>query len=44
VLAIAQALTQLGIHKKLNDIVAKAQSIETGIMQSRSRLKPEHLC
>jgi hypothetical protein len=37
VLAIEQALAELGIHAKLRDIVAKAQSIENGIMQSRSR-------
>ena len=44
VLAIEQALAELGIHAKLSDIVAKAQSIENAITQSRSRHKPEHLC
>jgi len=44
VLAIEQALADLGIHAKLSDIVAKAQSIENGIMQSRSRRKREHAC
>ena len=44
VLAIEQALAELGIHAKLSDIVAKAQSIENGVMQSRSRRKLEHLC
>lgn len=44
VLAIEQALAELGIHGKLSDIVAKAQSIETAIMQSRSCRKREHLC
>jgi hypothetical protein len=43
-LAIEQALAELGIHAKLRDIVAKAQSIENGIMQSRSRRKPEQMC
>lgn len=44
VLAIEQALAELGIHAKLSDIVAKARSIENRIIQSRSRRKPEHLC
>ena len=44
VLAIEQALAERGIHAKLRDIVAKAQSIENGIMQSRSRRKPEQMC
>ena len=44
VLAIEQALAELGIHARLSDIVRRAQSIETAIMQSRSRRKPEHLC
>jgi hypothetical protein len=44
VLAIEQALAELEIHAKLRDIVAKAQSIENGIMQSRSRRKPEQMC
>jgi len=44
VLAIEQALAELGIHARLSDIVAKAQSIENAIIQSRARRKPEHLC
>lgn len=44
VLAIEQALAELGIHARLSDIVAKAQSIENGIMQSRSRRKREYAC
>ena len=43
-LAIEQALAELGIHAPLSDLVRRAQSIETTIMQSRSRRKPEHLC
>jgi hypothetical protein len=43
VLAIEQALVELGIHARLSDIVAKAQS-ENGIIQSRSRRKQEHAC
>ena len=43
VLAIEQALAELGIPR-LGDIVAKAQSIENGIIQSRSRRKPEQMC
>jgi hypothetical protein len=42
VLAIEQALADLGIHSRLSEIVAKAQSIENGIMQSRRRR--EHAC
>ena len=44
VLAIEQALLDLGIHARLSEIVAKAQSIENGIIQSRSRRKREHAC
>ena len=44
VLAIEQALAELGIHAKLSDIVAKAHSMESAITQSRSRHKLEHLC
>jgi hypothetical protein len=44
VLAIEQALADLGIHERLSDIVAKAQSIENGIIQSRSRRKRERAC
>ena len=43
-LAIERALADLGIHARLTEIVAKAQSIENGIMQSRSRRKREHAC
>ena len=42
--AIEEALAELGIHARLSDIVAKAQSIENGIIQSRSRRKPEQMC
>lgn len=44
VLAIEQVLAELGIHARPSDIVRGAQLIETAIMQSRSRRKPEHLC
>jgi hypothetical protein len=44
VLAIEQALADLGIHEKLSEIIAKAQSIENGIIQSRSRRKRERAC
>jgi hypothetical protein len=44
VLAIEQALSELGIHANLSDIVARAQSIENRIIQSRSRRKPEQMC
>jgi hypothetical protein len=43
-LLIEQALAELGVHARLSDIVRGAQLIETAIMQSRSRRKPEHLC
>jgi hypothetical protein len=42
--AIEQALAELGIHARLSDIVAKAQSLENGINQSRSRGKREQVC
>jgi hypothetical protein len=44
VLAIEQALAELGIHARLSDIVAKAQSIENGNIQSRSCRKRERSC
>ena len=44
VLAIEQALAELGIHARLSDIVAKARSLENGNIQSRSRRKPEQMC
>ena len=44
VLVTEQALAELGTHAPLSDFVRRAQSIETAIMQSRSRRKPEHLC
>jgi hypothetical protein len=44
VLAIEQALADLGIHERLSEIIAKAQSIENGIIQSRSRRKRERAC
>jgi hypothetical protein len=43
-LVIEQALAGLGVHARLSDIVRGAQLIESAIMQSRSRRKPEHLC
>jgi hypothetical protein len=43
-LALEQALAELGIHASLSDLVRRAQVIETTIMQSRSRRKPEQLC
>ena len=43
VLAIEQALADLGIHARLREIVRGAQLFETAITQSRSRRKPEHL-
>lgn len=44
VLAIEQALAELGIHARLSDTVAKAQSTENGISQPRSRRKREQMC
>ena len=43
-LAIEQAFAELGVHARLSDIVAKAQSIENGIKPSPSRRKREHAC
>jgi hypothetical protein len=34
----------VGIHAPLSDLVRRAQLIESAIIQSRSRRKPEHLC
>ena len=39
ILAIEQALEELGIHATLSDIVAKAQSIERLIIQSRCAVR-----
>ena len=44
VLAIEQALAELGIHARLSDIAAKARSIENGIIQSHTRRMPEQMC
>lgn len=44
VLAIEQALAELGIHARLSAIVAKAQSTENGISQPRSRRERERMC
>ena len=41
---IEQVLAELGVHARLSDIVRGAQLIESAIIQSRSRRKPEHLC
>jgi hypothetical protein len=43
-MAVERAVTELGIHASLSDIVAKAQLIENRILQSRSRRKPEQMC
>jgi hypothetical protein len=43
-LAIEKALAELGIHAPLSNLLRRAQSIETAMMQSRSHPKPEHLC
>jgi hypothetical protein len=43
-LAIEQVLAELEVRARLSDIVRGAQLIETPIMQSRSRRRPEHLC
>jgi len=44
VLAIEQALAELGRNAKLRDIVAKAQPIESELIRSRWHRKREHLC
>ena len=44
VLAIEQALAELGIHAKLSDIVAKARLIENELIQASARRKPEQTC
>ncbi len=44
VLAIEQPVGELGVDAMLNNIVRKAQSIKTAIIQSRSRRNSEHLC
>ena len=44
VLAIEQALAELGIHARLSEIVARGRSIDNGIIQPRSRRKPEQMC
>lgn len=44
VLAIERALAELGVHARLSEIIAKAHSIEHGIMQARSRRRPEQTC
>jgi hypothetical protein len=36
--AIEQVLAELGIHASMSGVVAKAQSIENGIIQPHSRL------
>jgi hypothetical protein len=43
-LVIEQVLAELGVHARLSDLVRGVQLIESAIMQSRSRRKPEHLC
>ena len=43
-LLIEQVLAGLGVHARLSDIVRGAQLMESAIMQSRSRRKPEHPC
>jgi hypothetical protein len=44
VLAIEQALAELGIHARLSDIVAKTRSIENGIPQLGRGCIPEQMC
>jgi hypothetical protein len=44
VLAIEQALAELGVQARLSDIVAKASLIGSEIIQSRPRRKQEHVC
>ena len=44
VLAIEQALAELGIHARLSDVVAKAESIEIEIIKAHLRRKPEQMC
>jgi len=44
VLGIEQVLADLGIHARLSEIVVKAESIENGVMRSRSRREREHEC
>lgn len=43
-LVVEQALAELGVHARLSDIVRGAQLIESAIMRSHSRRRPEHLC
>jgi hypothetical protein len=43
-LVIEQALDELGVHARLSDLVRGSQLIESAILQSCSRRKPEHLC
>ena len=44
VLAIEKTLVELGIHARLSDTVVRAQSIENGFVQSRSRRERECMC
>ena len=41
---IERVLAELGFHAKLSDIVAKAQSMRNGIIQSPSCRKRERAC
>jgi hypothetical protein len=43
-LVIEQALAALGVPARLSDLVRGAQLVESAIIQSRSRLNPEHPC
>ena len=43
-LVIEQVLAGLGVRARLSDIARGAQLIESAIIQSRSRRKPEHPC
>ena len=43
-LVIEQVLADLGLHARLSDIARGAQLIESAIIQSRSRRKPEYPC
>jgi sRNA-binding carbon storage regulator CsrA len=44
VLAVEQALVELGLDAPLTEIVARAQLVEKIIARSRSRCKRERLC
>jgi hypothetical protein len=43
-LVIEQAMAELGVHARLNELVRGAQLIESANIQSRSCRKKEHVC